>query len=65
MTLDTSQATYNKAEEIVTSTAPVKVVHEMMDITGERLKAELAAHRIVFSGGVTTLLKGKKKDVRS
>jgi len=61
VTLDTSAATYDKALNMVSSDTQVTVVSELMELTGARFTADLTQNKIVFSGGVNTIIKPQPK----
>jgi LPS export ABC transporter protein LptC len=61
VTLDTSAATYDKSTNSVFSYTTVTIVSDMMDLTGARFTADLTQNKVVFSGGVTTIIKPQVK----
>ena len=61
VTLDTSAATYDKSSNSVFSDTTVTIVSDMMDLTGARFTADLTQNKVVFSGGVTTVIKPQVK----
>lgn len=61
VTLDTSAATYDKSSNSVFSDTTVTIVSDMMDLIGARFTADLTQNKVVFSGGVTTVIKPQVK----